>query len=36
MTIKGEFRQRGIPVRPVFLMRDPIEQVISSQRMKLA
>ena len=24
-----------IPVRPVFLMRDPIERVISSQRMKL-
>ena len=35
MTIKREFTQRGIPVRPVFLMRDPIERVISSQRMKL-
>ena len=35
MTIKREFTPRGIPVRPVFLMRDPIERVISSQRMKL-
>ena len=35
MTIKREFTQRGIPIRPVFLMREPIEQVISSQRMKL-
>jgi len=34
-TIKREFTQRGIPIRPVFLMRDPIERVISSQRMKL-
>ena len=29
------FEQRGVPVRPVFLMRDPIERIISSQRMKL-
>ncbi|WP_413358431.1 hypothetical protein [Prochlorococcus sp. MIT 1201] len=35
MTIKREFTPRGIPVRPVFLMRDPIERVISSQRMKM-
>ena len=35
MTIKREFRQRGIPFRPVFLMRDAIKRVISSQRMKL-
>ncbi|HGY5558935.1 MAG TPA: sulfotransferase family protein [Prochlorococcus sp.] len=34
-TIKSEFSQRGIPVRPVFLMRDPVERIISSQRMKL-
>ena len=30
-----QFQQRGIPVRPVFLLRDPIERIISSQRMKL-
>ncbi len=35
MTIKRGFRQRGIPVRPVFLMHDAIERVISSQSMKL-
>ncbi len=35
MTIIREFTKRGIPVRPVFLMRDTIERVISSQRMKL-
>ena len=34
-TIEREFTKRMIPVRPVFLMRDPIERVISSQRMKL-
>lgn len=33
--IKRGFQQRGVPVRPVFLMRDPIERIISSQRMKL-
>ncbi len=33
--IGDAFAQRGIPVRPVFLMRDPIERLISSQRMKL-
>ena len=33
--IKTSFEQRGIPVKPVFLMRDPIERIISSQRMKL-
>lgn len=33
--IKTSFAQRGIPVKPVFLMRDPIERIISSQRMKL-
>jgi hypothetical protein len=33
--INAAFAQRGIPVRPVFLMRDPIERLISSQRMKL-
>jgi len=34
-TIQNEFTQRGIPVRAVFLIRDPIKRVISSQRMKL-
>jgi len=34
-TIQSEFSQRGIPVRQVFLMRDPVEHIISSQRMKL-
>ena len=37
-TLKGintSFQARGIPVKPVFLMRDPIERLISSQRMKL-
>ena len=33
--IKASFEERGIPVKPVFLMRDPIERIISSQRMKL-
>ena len=33
--IKTNFQERGIPVKPVFLMRDPIERLISSQRMKL-
>ena len=33
--IKTNFEERGIPVKPVFLMRDPIERLISSQRMKL-
>ena len=33
--IKTNFHERGIPVKPVFLMRDPIERLISSQRMKL-
>jgi hypothetical protein len=33
--IHNQFQQRGIPVRPVFLLRDPIERIISSQRMKL-
>lgn len=34
-SIHNQFQQRGIPVRPVFLLRDPIERIISSQRMKL-
>lgn len=34
-TIQEEFNQRSISVRPVFVMRDPIERIISSQRMKL-
>ena len=37
-TLKGintSFQARGIPVKPVFLMRDPIDRLISSQRMKL-
>ena len=37
-TLKGintSFQARGIPVKPVFLMRDPIERLVSSQRMKL-
>ena len=33
--IKTNFEQRSIPVKPVFLMRDPLERLISSQRMKL-
>ena len=33
--IHHQFQRRGIPVRPVFLLRDPIERIISSQRMKL-
>jgi hypothetical protein len=33
--IKTNFQEHGIPVKPVFLMRDPIERLISSQRMKL-
>ena len=33
--IKANFEQRKIRPRPVSLMRDPIERIISSQRMKL-
>ncbi|MDA7437321.1 hypothetical protein N8463_01715 [Synechococcus sp. AH-601-P06] len=33
--IKANFEQRKIRLRPIFLMRDPIERIISSQRMKL-
>ncbi len=33
--ILANFEKRQIPVRPVFLMRDPIERIISSQRMQL-
>jgi hypothetical protein len=33
-SIREEFDQRGIRVCPVFLMRDPIERLISKQRMK--
>jgi hypothetical protein len=33
--IKANFEQRQIGLRPVFLMRDPIERIISSQRMQL-
>ena len=33
-SIQAEFQQRGIALKPVFLMRDPIERLISSQRMK--
>ena len=33
--IQHQFQKRSIPVRPVFLLRDPIERIISSQRMKL-
>ena len=33
--IKANFEQRKICLRPVFLMRDPIERIISSLRMKL-
>ena len=29
------FAQREIPIRPIFLMRDPIERIISYQRMQL-
>lgn len=34
-SIQAGFAQRNIPVRPIFLMRDPLERIISSQRMKL-
>lgn len=33
-SIREQFEQRGIRVCPVFLMRDPIERLISKQRMK--
>ena len=33
--IKTNFEKRGIPVKPVFLMLDPLERMISSQRRKL-
>ena len=33
--IRNSFEKRGIIVKPVFIMRDPIERLISSQRMKL-
>ena len=33
--ILANFEQREISVRPVFLMRDPIERIISYQRMQL-
>ena len=33
--IKANFEQRQISLRPVFLMRDPIERIISSQCMQL-
>jgi hypothetical protein len=33
-SIREQFEQRGIQVCPVFLMRDPIERLISKQRMK--
>ena len=34
-TIQTCFAQREIPIRPIFLMRDPIERIISYQRMQL-
>lgn len=34
-TILSEFKARQIDVRPVFLMRDPVERILSSMRMKL-
>ncbi|MFL0774514.1 MAG: sulfotransferase domain-containing protein [Prochlorococcus sp.] len=34
-TIQREFNKREIAVRPVFLMRDPVERILSSMRMKL-
>jgi len=33
--VKTNFEQRGISVKPLFLMRDPLERLIPSQRMKL-
>jgi hypothetical protein len=33
-SIREQFDQRGIRACPVFLMRDPIERLISKQRMK--
>ena len=33
-TIRRGFDRYAIPVRPVFLMRDPIERIISSARMQ--
>ena len=34
LTIRAGFINQGIPVRPLFLMRDPIERIVSSVRMK--
>ena len=34
-AIQAGFAERDIPIRPIFLMRDPIERIISSQRMQL-
>ena len=33
--IQAGFAEREIPIRPIFLMRDPIERIISYQRMQL-
>ena len=34
LTIRAGFINQGIPVRPLFLMRDPIERIVSSVRMQ--
>jgi hypothetical protein len=34
-VIQAGFAEREIPIRPIFLMRDPIERIISYQRMQL-
>ena len=33
--VREQFRQRNIKTKAVFLMRDPIERILSQQRMKL-
>ena len=34
LTIRTGFINQGIPVKPLFLMRDPIERIVSSLRMQ--
>ena len=34
LTIHAGFINQGIPVKPLFLMRDPIERIVSSLRMQ--
>jgi len=34
LAIRTGFEDQGVPLRPVFLMRDPIERIVSSLRMQ--